>query len=93
MRLPYDAPLGSPTYQTISLGIPVLKASLRGLFESYGEVLDVVAHKNLRMRGQAFGVVSFESTDIAKKAVKEVQESLLYSNPTVRSSHDSLFSD
>ena len=50
--------------------IPVLKASLRGLFKSYGDVLDVVAHANLRMRGQAF--VSFESADIAKKALKEV---------------------
>ena len=51
--------------------IPVLKASLRGLFKSYGEVLDVVAHSNLRMRGQAF--VSFESADIAQKALKEVK--------------------
>jgi len=62
----------------------VLKASLRGLFKSYGEVLDVVAHKNLRMRGQAF--VSFESTDIAKKAAKEVRGFPLYSKPMVRSS-------
>ncbi|KAJ7586951.1 hypothetical protein C8J56DRAFT_1004585 [Mycena floridula] len=34
--------------------IHVLKASLRGLFKSYGEVLDVIGHGNLRMRGQAF---------------------------------------
>ncbi|KAG6812719.1 hypothetical protein H0H92_001080 [Tricholoma furcatifolium] len=47
----------------------VLKASLRGLFKSYGEVLDVVAHSNLRMRGQAF--VSFASKDSASKALKE----------------------
>jgi RNA recognition motif-containing protein len=59
--------------------IPVLKASLRGLFKSYGEVLDVVAHKNLRMRGQAF--VSFASADIAKKAAKEVRGFPLYSKP------------
>ncbi|KAI0829050.1 RNA-binding domain-containing protein [Trametes gibbosa] len=59
--------------------IPVLKASLRGLFKSYGEVLDVVAHGNLRMRGQAF--VSFESADIAKKALKEVRGFPLYSKP------------
>ncbi len=62
--------------------IPVLKASLRGLFKSYGEVLDVVAHSNLRMRGQAF--VSFESPDIAKKALKEVRGFPLYSKPMVR---------
>ena len=68
------------------LGITVLKASLRGLFKSYGEVLDVVAHKNLRMRGQAF--VSFESTDIAQKAAKEVRGFPLYSKPMVRHSCD-----
>lgn len=60
----------------------VLKASLRGLFKSYGEVLDVVAHGNLRMRGQAF--VSFESAEIAKKALKEVRGFPLYSKPMVR---------
>jgi len=59
--------------------IPVLKASLRGLFKSYGEVLDVVAHSNLRMRGQAF--VSFESAEVAKKALKEVRGFPLYSKP------------
>jgi len=57
----------------------VLKASLRGLFKAYGEVLDVVAHNNLRMRGQAF--VSFPSAEIAKKAMKDVQRFPLYSKP------------
>jgi len=57
----------------------VLKSSLRGLFKSYGEVLDVVAHGNLRMRGQAF--VSFESAEIASKAMKEVRGFPLYSKP------------
>jgi len=59
--------------------IDVLKSSLRGLFKSYGEVIDVVAHNNLRMRGQAF--VSFASADIAKKALKEVKGFPLYSKP------------
>lgn len=58
-----------------------MKASLRGLFKTYGEVLDVVAHSNLRMRGQAF--VSFESSDIAQKAAKEVRGFPLYSKPMV----------
>jgi len=62
----------------------VMKASLRGLFKSYGEVLDVVAHGNLRMRGQAF--VSFESADIAQKAMKEVTGFPLYSKPMVSAS-------
>lgn len=59
----------------------VLKASLLGLFKTYGEVLDVVVHGNLRMRGQAF--VSFVSADIAKKAQKEVNRFPLYSKPMV----------
>ena len=63
--------------------IPVLKASLRGLFKSYGEVVDVVAHKNLRMRGQAF--VSFTNKDIAGKAMKEVNRFPLYGKPMVMS--------
>ncbi|KAF9484917.1 RNA-binding domain-containing protein [Pholiota conissans] len=57
----------------------VMKASLRGLFKQYGEVLDVVAHSNLRMRGQAF--VSFPSADMAKAAMKDVQRFPLYSKP------------
>lgn len=60
----------------------VMKATLRGLFKSYGEVLDVVAHSNLRMRGQAF--VSFASVDSARKALKDVQRFPLYSKPLVR---------
>ena len=59
-----------------------MKQTLRHLFKNYGEVLDVVAHKNLRMRGQAF--VSFESKDIARKAQKEVNRFPLYTKPMVR---------
>lgn len=44
-------------------------------------MLDVVAHNNLRMRGQAF--VSFPSAEIAKKAMKDVQRFPLYSKPMV----------
>ncbi|KAJ3505126.1 hypothetical protein NLJ89_g7577 [Agrocybe chaxingu] len=57
----------------------VLKTSLRGLFKVYGEVLDVVAHNNLRMRGQAF--VSFSNAETAAKAMKDVQRFPLYSKP------------
>lgn len=58
-----------------------MKQTLRGLFKSYGEVLDVVAHSNLRMRGQAF--VSFADPDVAAKALREVQRFPLYSKPMV----------
>lgn len=60
----------------------VMKATLKGLFKSYGEVLDVVAHNNMRMRGQAF--VSFADVEHAKKALKDVQRFPLYSKPMVR---------
>ena len=58
-----------------------MKQTLRALFLNYGEVLDVVAHRNLRMRGQAF--VSFPNAEIAKKAQREVNRFPLYSKPMV----------
>ena len=64
---------------------PVLKQSLRSLFKSYGEIVDVVAHTNLRMRGQAF--VSFKDKDIAAKARKEVTGFPLYGKPMVSRTH------
>ena len=60
----------------------VMKQTLRALFKNYGDVLDVVAHSNLRMRGQAF--VSFSDKEIAKKAQREVNRFPLYSKPMVR---------
>jgi U2 small nuclear ribonucleoprotein B'' len=56
-----------------------MKQTLRALFKNYGEVLDVVAHRNLRMRGQAF--VSFPNVEVAKKAQKEVKGFPLYGKP------------
>ncbi|EJD03796.1 RNA-binding domain-containing protein [Fomitiporia mediterranea MF3/22] len=57
----------------------VMKQTLHALFLNYGDVLDVVAHRNLRMRGQAF--VSFADASIAKKAQREVNRFPLYSKP------------
>ncbi|KAL4400110.1 mRNA splicing protein [Malassezia pachydermatis] len=54
----------------------VMKQSLEALFSTYGPVLSVVAHKNLRMRGQAF--VSFQDKSTAEKAMKEVSGFPLY---------------
>ncbi|PVG04635.1 RNA-binding domain-containing protein [Serendipita vermifera] len=56
-----------------------MKTTLNNLFRHYGKVVDVVAHRNLRMRGQAF--VSFLSTDLARKAMKEVNKFPLYGKP------------
>lgn len=59
--------------------LPYLKATLANLFRHYGKVIDVVAHHNVRMRGQAF--VSFTNVDVARKAMKEVQKFPLYGKP------------
>ena len=58
-----------------------MKATLNNLFRHYGKVIDVVAHRNLRMRGQAF--VSFPDAEIAKKAMREVKGFPLYGKPLV----------
>ncbi|KAF9969449.1 hypothetical protein BGZ73_008193 [Actinomortierella ambigua] len=62
-----------------SIKLEVLKKSLRTIFGQYGEILDIVAHKNIRMRGQAF--VAFDSTESATKAMNEVQSFPLYGKP------------
>jgi U2 small nuclear ribonucleoprotein B'' len=60
----------------------VMKQTLRALFKNYGDVLDVVAHANLRMRGQAF--ISFPDAELAEKARREVNAFPLYGKPMVR---------
>ena len=51
--------------------IPTLVESLRELFEEYGNIIDVVAKKNLRAKGQAF--IVFDSVDSAQNAIDELQ--------------------
>jgi U2 small nuclear ribonucleoprotein B'' len=58
-----------------------MKQSLKTLFKEYGNVLDVTAHRSIRMRGQAF--VTLDSKDAAAKAVKEVKGFPLYGKPMV----------
>ncbi|KAK7205358.1 U1 small nuclear ribonucleoprotein usp102 [Myxozyma melibiosi] len=54
-----------------NIKIPVLKESLDAAFSLYGPILDIIAHGNIRMRGQAF--VVFEDVETAKRALDEVQ--------------------
>ncbi|KAG4303558.1 hypothetical protein PCANB_000006 [Pneumocystis canis] len=61
--------------------INILKKSLEAVFSSYGTILDIVAHKNIRMRGQAF--VVFDSIDSAQKAIADVQSFTLFDKPMV----------
>ncbi|GAA5906748.1 hypothetical protein JCM5296_000827 [Sporobolomyces johnsonii] len=59
--------------------LDIMKQSLKVLFREYGLVLGVTAHRNLRMRGQAF--ITLDSKEAAAKAVKEVQKFPLYGKP------------
>jgi len=59
--------------------IPALKQTLKNLLENFGPVLGVVAHRSVRMRGQAF--VAFADREVAAKAVKEVKGFPLYGKP------------
>ncbi|KAG1056933.1 hypothetical protein G6F43_001213 [Rhizopus delemar] len=61
--------------------LDVMKNSLRTLFKQFGEVLDVVAHRNIRMRGQAF--VAYPDQESADKAIKELQHFVLYDKPMI----------
>ncbi|KAL2356817.1 putative U1 small nuclear ribonucleoprotein [Cryomyces antarcticus] len=54
-----------------SIKIPDLIEALHELFDEYGTVIDLVAKKNLRAKGQAF--VVFDSIEGATKAIDEVQ--------------------
>ncbi|KAG0234919.1 hypothetical protein B0O80DRAFT_498201 [Mortierella sp. GBAus27b] len=80
-----NTPASSPTLYINNLNekikLEVLKKSLRTIFGQYGDILDIVAHANVRMRGQAF--VIFEDKDIAAKAMGEVQGFPLYGKPMV----------
>lgn len=51
------------------------------MFSQYGEVLDVVAYGNIRMRGQAF--IAFAEEESATKSIKELQHFVLYGKPMV----------
>lgn len=59
-----------------------MKQTLLNLFKPYKPVPDVTAHKNVRMRGQAF--VTFPDVEMANKARKEVGQFPLYGKPMVR---------
>lgn len=79
-------PTGPPAVETLYINnlnekvpLKIMKQSLKNLFKSYGVVLDVVMHSNVRMRGQAF--VAMASRQAAGAAVKEVRGFPLYGKP------------
>ncbi|RUS16860.1 RNA-binding domain-containing protein [Endogone sp. FLAS-F59071] len=59
----------------------ILKKTLESVFKQYGEILDIIAHANVRLRGQAF--VVFKDEESATRALKEVQHFVIYNKPMV----------
>ncbi|KAK9455680.1 hypothetical protein V1511DRAFT_498424 [Dipodascopsis uninucleata] len=64
-----------------NIKIPILKESLEIVFSEFGQILDIIAHKNIRMRGQAF--VVFNDMKAAAQAKEEVQGFQLFEQPMV----------
>ena len=62
-----------------SIKIEQLKEALSEIFSEYGEIVDIVAKKNLKAKGQAF--IVFDSIDSAQKAIDEVQGFELFDKP------------
>ncbi|KAI4144453.1 MAG: hypothetical protein L6R39_004179 [Caloplaca ligustica] len=56
-----------------------LKEALTEIFSEYGNIIDLVAKKNLKAKGQAF--VVFDDVEAAERAIKEVQGFELFSKP------------
>jgi len=56
---------------TEKVKIPALIIELRAIFNQFGNILEIQAKKNLRMRGQAF--IVFDNVESAKKAVSSMQ--------------------
>ncbi|EGW31658.1 uncharacterized protein SPAPADRAFT_140622 [Spathaspora passalidarum NRRL Y-27907] len=55
-----------------------LKSELESLFTSYGKILQITAHRNLKMKGQAF--ITFESKVSSTKAM-DLQNHILFNKP------------
>ena len=64
-----------------SLKIDSLKEALTDVFSEYGNIIDIVAKKNLKAKGQAF--IVFDDLEAAELALKEVQGFELFEKPMV----------
>ncbi|CAH2350818.1 putative U1 small nuclear ribonucleoprotein Usp102p [[Candida] railenensis] len=61
------------------ISINKLKAKLQSLFSTYGAITQITAHKNLKMKGQAF--ITYESTENAKNALNKLQNFIIFEKP------------
>lgn len=59
-----------------------LKRSLYALFSQFGQIIDIVAMKTMKMRGQAF--VVFKELAAATNALRQLQGFPFYNKPMVR---------
>lgn len=60
-----------------------LKKSLYAIFSQFGQILDIVALKTLKMRGQAF--VIFKEIQSSTNALRAMQGFPFYDKPMVNS--------
>jgi U2 small nuclear ribonucleoprotein B'' len=58
-----------------------LKEALTSIFSAYGTIIDLVAKRNIKARGQAF--VVFDKPEAAQEAINEVQGFELFEKPMV----------
>lgn len=58
-----------------------LKEALREIFSEYGSIIDIVAKKSLKAKGQAF--IVFDDTESATQAIEEIQGFELFDKPMV----------
>lgn len=65
-----------------------LRGQLYSLFTTYGKVLDIIASKTPKMRGQAFLV--FENLAEATTAMRACEGMMFYDKPMVRCSYNGL---
>jgi RNA recognition motif-containing protein len=56
-----------------------LKTSLEEIFSEYGNIIDLVAKRNVKAKGQAF--VVFDNTDSAARAIDEINGFELFDKP------------
>lgn len=61
--------------------IPDLKNALYQLFSNYGEVIEVHAKRNIKMRGQAF--VIFGDEESAETAIQALRGYMFFGKPLV----------
>lgn len=61
------------------ISINKLKSKIDSIFSTYGKIIQITAHKNLKMKGQAF--VTYESPAEAGNALKKLQNFIIFDKP------------